>query len=70
MGSGRPSGAWSGPIGSPEYVSVVLTAIDLANRDSVEVAGGSKIVWGIALLVMPAGSIVYLWFGRKRTPRS
>ena len=49
---------------------LVLTAIDLANRDSVEVAGGSKIVWGIALLVMPAGSIVYLWFGRKRTPRS
>lgn len=49
---------------------LVLTAIDLANRDSVEVAGGSKIVWCIALLVMPAGSIVYLWFGRKRTPRS
>ena len=49
---------------------LVLSAIDLANRDRAEIAGGSKIVWGIALLAIPVGPVAYLWFGRKRrTPR-
>ena len=48
---------------------LVLSAIDLANREPSQIVGGSKIAWGIALLVVPVGPVAYLWFGRKRVPR-
>lgn len=48
---------------------VVLSAIDLVSRERPQIVGGSKIVWGVALLAIPVGPIAYLWFGRKRAPR-
>jgi len=48
---------------------VVLSAIDLVNRERAQIVGGSKLVWGVALLAIPVGPIAYLWFGRKRAQR-
>ena len=48
---------------------LVLSVIDLANREPSQIVGGSKIVWSVAMLAIPIGPVAYLWFGRKRTHR-
>lgn len=47
----------------------LLSAIDLAGRGQHEV-NGPRAIWGASLLAIPLGPILYLWFARKRNPRS
>jgi|SaaInl4_135m_RNA_FD_contig_41_489015_length_440_multi_2_in_0_out_0_2 hypothetical protein len=46
----------------------LLAAIDLSGRERTEIVGGAKLPWALGLLVIPAGPIIYLWFGRNRRP--
>ena len=48
---------------------LLLSVIDLVNREPSQIVGGSKIAWAVALLAIPIGPVAYLWFGRKRAPR-
>lgn len=42
-----------------------MSAVDLIGRDRMEVAGGWKVPWAVAILLVPVGPVAYLWFGRK-----
>lgn len=46
-----------------------MAFVDLIGRERMEVSGGWKAPWVVAILVIPVGPIVYLWFGRKVRPR-
>ena len=46
-----------------------MALLDLLNRDRADLAGNTKVLWAIAILLIPIGPIAYLWFGRKVKPK-
>ena len=56
------------PVALLSLLLFLFSMLDLAGRPRDRVAG-PKIAWGVVLIVVMVGPIVYLWFGRKEGRR-
>jgi hypothetical protein len=51
--------------GAVMVLGPLLALVSLFNRTDGEVAGGSRVLWGLVILVIPFAWIVYFLFGRR-----